>query len=418
MANIVEMPKLGFDMAEGTLVRWVKLEGETIQKGDVLAEIETDKATVEVESNFSGIVFKHLAKEKESLPIGTPIAVIAEKGEKVDLSALLGKSITKPSQPAQKSPIPSQETAAVPSLQRGPSELEPSQKYPQGVKASPLARNIAKAAQIDLSLITGSGPGGRIVKRDVEAFFQSSTTAPKPSSAIPSSISSKRDVILPVSRLRGIIGKRMSEAKQLIPHFYVTHTYDVEKLINLRQEMNQVLGEEVKLSLNDFIVKAVALTLREFPNLNATLKDDQIIQHGNINIGVAVAVEGGLLTVVSRDADQKPLRLLSAELSEMAQRARSGKVRPEDVEGATFSISNLGMFDVEHFVAIINPPQAAILAVASAKEVPVVKEGKLTIGRQMNATLSVDHRISDGAEAAQFLQALAVYLESPMKILI
>jgi pyruvate dehydrogenase E2 component (dihydrolipoamide acetyltransferase) len=212
----------------------------------------------------------------------------------------------------------------------------------------------------------------------------------------------------------------MTEAKQRVPHFYVTHEYDLAPLMALREQVNQSLPEREKISVNDFIIKAAALTLREFPNLNASLdeQNNQIIQHGAVNIGVAVAVEGGLLTVVCRDADLKPLRQVASEVRVMVQRARDGKVRPDDIEGSTFSVSNLGMYDVEHFIAIINPPEAAILAAGSAREVPVIKDGQVVPGWRMKATISVDHRVSDGAEAARYLQSLAKYLERPISLLL
>jgi pyruvate dehydrogenase E2 component (dihydrolipoamide acetyltransferase) len=223
-----------------------------------------------------------------------------------------------------------------------------------------------------------------------------------------------------VNRLRGIIGRRMVESKQRVPHFYVTHEYDMAALMALRQQVNLTLGEADKVSVNDFILKAAALTLREFPNLNASLDEanNQIVHHGSVNIGVAVAVEGGLLTVVCREADRKPLRQISGEVRSMVQRARDGKVRPDDIEGSTFSLSNLGMYDVEHFIAIINPPEAAILAVGSAREVPVVRGGQVVPGLIMKATISVDHRVSDGAEGARFMQALVKYIEEPLRLLL
>jgi pyruvate dehydrogenase E2 component (dihydrolipoamide acetyltransferase) len=223
---------------------------------------------------------------------------------------------------------------------------------------------------------------------------------------------------VPLNRLRAAIGRRMVEAKQQVPHFYVTHEYDVAALLDLRKQVNALLPDEEKVSLNDFIIKATALALRQFPNLNASLKVDQIVRHGAVNIGVAVAVEGGLLTVVCRDADRKPLRQIGVEVRTMAGRAREGKVRPEDIEGSTFSISNLGMFDVEQFTAIINPPEAAILAVSSAMEIPVIKDGQILPGWRMKATISVDHRVSDGAEAARFMQALSAYIEQPLRLLV
>ncbi len=210
----------------------------------------------------------------------------------------------------------------------------------------------------------------------------------------------------------------MVEAKQQIPHFYVTRAYHLDALLTLRKQINEMLPEEQRVSINDFIVKAAALCLRQFPNLNASLNDEEIIQHGSINIGVAVAVEGGLLTVVCREADRKNLRVIANEVRAMARRARDLKVRPEDIEGSTFSLSNLGMFEVENFSAIINPPEAAILAVSSAQEIPVIKDGQISAGWRMKATISVDHRVSDGAEAARFMQALAPYLEQPLSLLV
>jgi pyruvate dehydrogenase E2 component (dihydrolipoamide acetyltransferase) len=278
------------------------------------------------------------------------------------------------------------------------------------IKASPVARNIAKAKNVDLRMVTGTGPGGRIVKRDVEAALASPQA-----SATPAFVAvSREDNRVPMSRLRQAIGRRLSETNREVPQFFVTHEYDMDALMKMRKDTNAVLPEGEKLSVNDFIVKGVALALREFPNLNAVLDGDSIVQRGAINVGNAVAVEGGLLTVVCKNADQKTLRQISLEVREMASNVRAGKISPEDIEGSTFSISNLGMFDVDQFVAIINPPEAAILALGSAKQVPVVVDGELSTGWRMKATISVDHRISDGAEAAQFLQALARYLENPL----
>jgi pyruvate dehydrogenase E2 component (dihydrolipoamide acetyltransferase) len=226
------------------------------------------------------------------------------------------------------------------------------------------------------------------------------------------------DRVIPLNRLRGAIGRRMAEAKQQVPHFYVTYEYDLAALMALRSEVNSLLPDEEKTSVNDFIIKAVALTLREFPNLNASLNGNEILQHGRVNIGVAVAVEGGLLTVVCHDSDLKPVRQISSEVRSMASRAREGKVRPDDIEGSTFSVSNLGMFNVEQFAAIINPPEAAILAVGAVQEVPVVSAGQVVPGLRMKATISVDHRVSDGAEAARFMRLLQKYLQEPLRLLV
>jgi pyruvate dehydrogenase E2 component (dihydrolipoamide acetyltransferase) len=414
VSETITMPKLGFDMSEGVLVRWARNEGENINKGDILAEIETDKATVEVESSASGIVRKLLVDQGAVVPIGAPIAIVGSKDEKIDVPAEKPRPAGEPSKPSPVStPSPA---AAAPVTTSPPVSAGP-------IKASPLAKKIARDHAIDLSQIQGTGPGGRIVQNDIEAAL----AAPAKKSAAPGAgpailpaiqIVSREDETISQSKLRQAIGRRMSESKATVPHFYVTHEYKVDDLLALRKQINGLLSEEEKLSINDFIVKAAGLSLRHFPNLNSSLAGDKVIRHGSVNVGVAVAVEGGLLTVVTRDTDQKPLRQTSLELKQMVARARDGKVKPDDIQGSTFSISNLGMYDVENFIAILNPPEAAILAVGSAIEVPVVENGGIRIGSRMKMTISVDHRVSDGAEAAQFMQALAVYLEQPLRLLV
>jgi pyruvate dehydrogenase E2 component (dihydrolipoamide acetyltransferase) len=282
---------------------------------------------------------------------------------------------------------------------------------------------MAGDAKLDLSRLRGSGPGGRVVRKDVETALAGG--APQVSGAASTfampaaAIVSHEDQTGAQTKLRQAIARRMTEAKQTVPHFYVTHEYDVEALLAIRAQYNAILPGDEKLSVNDFIIRAAALALRQFPNLNASFGGDQYIRHGSVNIGVAVAVDNGLLTVVCKDADQKPLRQISVEVRAMAARAREGKVHPGDIEGSTFSISNLGMFDVENFLAIINPPEAAILAVSSARQVPVVTEGgQIKAGQRMKATLSVDHRVSDGAEGAKFMQALGVYIEEPLRLVV
>jgi pyruvate dehydrogenase E2 component (dihydrolipoyllysine-residue acetyltransferase) len=432
MAEIVAMPKLGFDMSEGTLVRWVIQEGEAVAKGAVLAEIETDKATVEVESNFEGVVARHLVDEGTVVPVGDPIAVVGEKGEKIDFDALLGAQAEKEEKPEEEAEKPGEApTVTGPAATAAP--VEEGANLPAGVRASPLARRMAEDEGIDLTRVRGTGPQGRITKKDIEAY-QQQAPAPIAAPVGPAPAEEKRfglplpafspvgppppDEHIKLKRLRAAIGRRMTESIQQVPHFYVTHEYNVDKLMALRKQVNALLGEGEKVSVNDFVVKAVALALRQVPNLNAKLNGDEIVHFGAVNVGIAVSVEGGLLTVVCRDADRKPLRQISVEARTMAGRARGGKVRPDDIEGSTFSISNMGMFDVENFSAIINPPEAGILAVGSARQIPVVEAGEIKIGWRMKATLSVDHRVSDGAEGAQFLQILANYLEEPMRLLL
>ncbi len=421
MAEIIAMPKLGFDMAEGTLVRWVVGEGESIEKGQVLAEIETDKATVEVESSAAGVVYRHLVKAGDIVPVGTPIAVVAAPGEEVkDIPA--GAESEEP-RPAA---VLTEETAAAPISE---SQAAVTVEDEGRTKASPLARRMAQEHGINLKQVHGSGPGGRVVKRDIEKFLQSAPVQPSPAAEVaPAPAASPVTSVIPmptsedqrvaVDKLRSIIGRRMVESKTQIPHFYLTSEVDMAGVMELRKQFNSQLPEEQKLSVNDFIIKATALALRQYPNLNASLQGNEIIRHGHRNIGVAVALESGLITVVCKDADYKSLGLISQEVKEMVMRARAGKVRPEDIEGSTFSISNLGMFDVEHFVAIINPPEAAILAVGSVREVAVVENGVIKTGLRMKMTLSADHRVTDGAEAARFMQALKNYLEKPALILL
>ncbi|HEY5984445.1 MAG TPA: dihydrolipoamide acetyltransferase family protein [Anaerolineales bacterium] len=410
MAETINMPKLGFDMQEGTLVRWVRTEGESISKGDVLAEIETDKATVEVESSASGIIRKLLVDQGAIVPIGAPIAIVGTKDEKIEAPSTTVLASETPSKPevdtpptAAPLPAPKPEAAA----DMGPS------------KASPLARRMAREAAVDLARIQGSGPGGRIIRRDIEAAItrggDPSIGVSKPTFATIQPMA-RNDEVVPLSKLRQAIARRMTESKSTVPHFYVTHEYRLDSLMDMREQANTVLSQDEKLSVNDFVIKAVALCLHEFPNLNAAYQGDRVLRRGSINIGVAVAVEGGLLTIVCTGADLKPVRQISAEVKQMAARARAGKVHPNDIEGSTFTISNLGMFDVENFTAIINPPEAAILAVGSARQIPVVDKGEIRAGWRMKATVAVDHRVSDGAEAAQFMQALSKYIETPMSL--
>lgn len=414
MAETINMPKLGFDMAEGLLVRWVKQVGEPINKGDVLAEIETDKATVEVESSASGVVLQHIADQGSMVPVNAPIAVVGAEGEKVEVvspSKVEGQN-SGDEKPLQAPLTPAATTQAGSSADNGP------------VKASPLAKKIAREKNINLATLQGTGPNGRISRKDVEAALTSGQTFNVQPSTSPTPIPnyqlpvSTEDKTIPTTKLRQAIGRRLVESKQTIPHFYVTLEYKMEAVMDMRKQINAYLPDNEKVSINDFIIKAAALTLRQFPNLNATLKGNEIIQFGHVNVSVAVTLPGGLMTVVVKDADVKSLRQISSEIKAMAGRAREGKVKPEDVDGSTFSTSNLGMYDVEEFIAIVNPPEAAILAIGSAKEIPVVERGELKAGWRMKATISVDHRVSDGAEAAQFMQKLAEYLENPVRMLV
>ncbi len=408
MAEIVSMPKLGFDMAEGILVRWVVAEGDAIEKGQVIAEIETDKATVEVESMTSGVVHKHLISEGTSVPVGEPIAVVGEPGEEIDTDALIK---TAPQEkPVDEARIEKKEE--MPVAEKREAEPGGNGQLPDGVRASPIARRMSVDHKIDIASLSGTGPGGRIVKQDVEdAIASSDHPAQMPRAA------AGETVRIPVSKLRAAIGRRMVSAKQELPHFYLTIDVDAAPLMAMRSEWNEILPEEDKLSVNDFIIKATALALREFPNLNASLDKNVIVRHGDINVGAAVAVEDGLLTAVVNNADLKSIPAISAEVRAMVSRIRDGKVRPQDIEGSTFTVSNLGMFGIDRFIAIINPPETGILAIGSVQKKPVVEEGKIVPGYRLQCTLSADHRITDGAEAARWLQIFRKYMEQPLRLL-
>jgi pyruvate dehydrogenase E2 component (dihydrolipoamide acetyltransferase) len=424
MAETITMPKLGFDMQEGTLVRWVKSEGENINKGDVLAEIETDKATVEVESSASGVIRKLLVDQGAVVPIGAAIALVGTKDEKIEIPSDDKGTQEKLVITSEKSEFkpsvvpPNQQTLTTPSGTTSDINVSEARSDNAVIKASPLARRVARDENVDLTGIRGSGPGGRVVKKDIETAMTSSHSSGVRTQLNEAIITHGDETIIP-TKLRQAIARRMVESKTTTPHFYVSHEYKMDAILALRKQINEFLSQNEQISVNDFIVKSTALALREFPNLNASFAGNQIIRHGAINVGVAVAVDNGLLTVVSKDADKTPLIQISKNLKRMAAGAREGKVRPEDIEGSTFSISNLGMYDVENFIAILNPPEAAILAVGSARSVPVVGEdGEIKVGSRMKATISVDHRVSDGAEAARFMQALAKYLEEPLRLLV
>ncbi|MDO9301163.1 MAG: dihydrolipoamide acetyltransferase family protein, partial [Anaerolineales bacterium] len=425
MAETISMPKLGFDMAEGLLVRWVKQVGENINKGDVLAEIETDKATVEVESSASGVVLQLIVDQGTMVPVNAPIAIVGKAGEKISEQSSVnsGQSKVEGQKSVDEKPLPSALTVAP--VSQTSATLEAG-----SIKASPLAKKIARENKVDLSHIQGSGPNGRIVRHDIEDALASGKTfdpsinsgqALRPSTP-PTQHATRNtqhdDQVIQTTKLRQAIGRRLVESKSAIPHFYVTREFKMDALMDMRKQVNAYLPDNEKVSVNDFILKGVALSLRQFPNLNATLKGAEVVQFGHVNVGVAVTVPGGLMTVVVKDTDQKTLRQISGEVKTMAARAREGKVKPEDIDGSTFSTSNLGMYDVEDFIAIINPPEAGILAISSAREIPVVESGVIKAGWRMKATISVDHRISDGAEAAQFMQALAGFLENPVRMLV
>ena len=437
MADYIVMPKLGFDMREGVLNNWLKQVGEAVNKGDVVAEIESDKATLELESQVGGTLLHLLHGPGDVVPVGANLAIVGAEGE--DIGGLIGQgggqapaAATAPAgQPAEAPPQPAAEQ---PAPAAAPARAVDG-AYPAGVRATPVARRIAEQQGVDLLRVQGTGPEGRIRKADVESFLAlpqaegylpsiaaqppSPQATPAPASVAATPVLAGPDTEeLPTTRLRQAIGRRMVESKTTVPHFYVTTEVDMGAALALRKQVNETLPEEQKVTVNDLIVKAAALALRDFPNLNAAFGGDRIIRHKRINVGSAVAVEGGLLTVVQKDTDTSTLSKVAADNRAMIARAREGKVKPDDVEGSTFTVSNLGAFDVDHFIAIINPPDAAILAVGSAREVPVVVDGQLAVGTRMKVTISADHRVTDGAEAARFMQRFKALLEQPLRLLV
>ncbi len=414
MAEFIVMPKLGFDMQEAVLNNWLKEIGDPISRGEVVAEIESDKATLELESQADGVLLHTIESAGAIVPVGANLAIIGTEGE--DFSDML-RSNGNEAQVEEKTPKAETETAAPTPQQPETSQAAPtssSDEFPGGVKATPVARRVAKEKGIDLTQVSGSGPDGRIRKADVESFVaQPAAAAP----AITPVVTDDSEEI-PLTKLRQAIGRRMAASKSTVPHFYVTTDIDMAEALALRKQVNAALPDEQKVTVNDLIVKAAALALRDFPNLNAAFAGDKIIRHKRIHVGTAVAVEGGLLTIVQKDTDTSTLSKVAADNKAMIGRARNGRVKPDDVDGATFTVSNLGAFDVDHFIAIINPPDAAILAVGSAKKVPVIVDDEITIGTRMKATISADHRVTDGAEAAQFMQSLKALLENPLRLLL
>jgi pyruvate dehydrogenase E2 component (dihydrolipoamide acetyltransferase) len=416
MAEFIIMPKLGFDMREGVLVSWLKDLGDSIEKGDVVAEIESDKATLELEAQSGGTLLHFIEEEGAVVPIGGNLAIVGEKDE--DFAGLLESVPNEDSKVIQQPDT--DEKASSEEIQEAPSIVAAAVPgtFPGRVNATPIARRIAEQRGIDLSMVNGSGPGGRIRKADVEGLIAGTVGAATLMVSAESEQVGAGDVQIPTSRLRRAIGRRMVESKSTVPHFYVTSEIDMGPALDLRKEINALLPEDQKVTVNDMVVKAAAIALGDFPNLNASFAADSVIQHQQINVGSAVAVEGGLLTVVQKNTGTSTLAQIAIDNKTMVARVRGGKSHPDDFTGVTFTVSNLGAFDVDHFIAIINPPNAAILAVGSAQQLPVVVDGELGIGWRMKATISADHRVTDGAEAARFMQQFKAALEEPLKLLL
>ena len=405
------MPRMSDTMEEGNIVGWLKQEGDRVEPGETLAEVETDKATMELDSYTEGVLL-HIAVKSGTVPIDGIIAVIGQPGE--DWQSLLSA----PAAAAAPAPAPAPvETAAAAVPAASPVAVASESR----TKASPLAKSVAREAGVDISQITGTGDNGRIVKRDVEAFLESkpaAVIAAEESVSTPSVFAGSSDQYedLPLSQMRKTIARRLSESKFSAPHFYLTMEIDMANASDWRRRINEVAP--VKVSFNDLVIKAAAAALRQHPMINASWLGDRIRMNHEVNIGVAVAVEEGLLVPVIKNADAKSLSQINTEVKGYAAKAKDKKLQPQEMQGNTFTISNLGMFGIDEFTAIINPPDACILAVGAIVEKPVVRGGQIEVGQMMKVTLSCDHRVVDGAKGAQFLQSLKGILENPILLLV
>ena len=417
MAEVIYMPKLSDTMLEGVVAEWTKKVGDTVKNGEVLAEIETDKATMEFESFYDGVLLYIGVEKGKAAPVNAILAIIGEKDE--DVSALIAGGNTpvpeaKKAEPVIATPTPAPAAPSVPAAVVTPVAVSaPVANAGDRIFASPLAKKIAEEKGIDIHAVAGTGEAGRIVKRDVDHYVPY-TPAQRTFSAAPAGTESFVDET--VSQMRKTIARRLAESKFTAPHFYLTLDIDMDNAIKARKSMNQVEG--VKVSFNDMVVKAVAMALKLNPNVNSSWLGDVIRRNHHVHIGVAVAVEDGLLVPVVRFADTKGLTQIGAEVKEFAQKAKDKKLQPSDWEGNTFTISNLGMFGIESFTAIVNPPDSCILAIGGIKEVPVVKNGQVVPGNVMKVTLSCDHRVVDGATGSAFLQTFKGFMENPVNMLL
>jgi pyruvate dehydrogenase E2 component (dihydrolipoamide acetyltransferase) len=458
MATNILMPALSPTMTEGTLARWLKKEGEAIRAGDVIAEIETDKATMEVEAVDEGVLGKILVGDgTEGVKVNQPIAVLVDQGEKVpaDAGASGQPEVTRTAQPAARPEAKAAETPAqvAPNRTTEPTAAPPAPAAQAAARSgnghdasddrifvSPLARRMALQAGIDLRALKGSGPNGRIVKADIETAQQRGVAAPAaapaaaqaqpaaptpaappPTAQVPIQITAPHRAV-PNSSMRKVIARRLTQAHQVVPFFFVSMDIEIDALLKLREELNAKSPKEgpsaFRLSVNDLIIKAAALTLRRVPQLNATFTEDATLFYEDVDISVAVSLPEGLITPIVRKADQRGLAAISNDMKELIARAKAGKLKPEEFQGGGFSISNMGMYGVSQFTAIINPPQSAILAVAAGQQRPVVKNGALAVATMMTCTLTVDHRVADGALGAQWMAAFKAIVEDPLSLML
>ncbi|MFT8796435.1 pyruvate dehydrogenase complex dihydrolipoamide acetyltransferase [Zymomonas mobilis] len=438
MSIEVKMPALSPTMTEGTLAKWLVKEGDAVKAGDILAEIETDKAIMEFETVDAGIIAKILVPEgSENIAVGQVIAVMAEAGE--DVSQVATSASSQISEPSEKANVAQKETAdnetisidasldkAISNAGYGNKTENMTASYQEKagrIKASPLAKRLAKKNHVDLKQVNGSGPHGRIIKADIEAFIAEANQASSNPSVSTPEASGKITHDTPhnsikLSNMRRVIARRLTESKQNIPHIYLTVDVQMDALLKLRSELNESLAvQNIKISVNDMLIKAQALALKATPNVNVAFDGDQMLQFSQADISVAVSVDGGLITPILKQADTKSLSALSVEMKELIARAREGRLQPQEYQGGTSSISNMGMFGIKQFNAVINPPQASILAIGSGEKRPWVIDDAITIATVATITGSFDHRVIDGADAAAFMSAFKHLVEKPLGIL-
>jgi pyruvate dehydrogenase E2 component (dihydrolipoamide acetyltransferase) len=430
------MPKMGDAMEEGTLVKWLKSEGDEVSEGDPIAEIETDKVTLELEAEDAGTLAQLIADEGQDIPVGEAIAFIQAEGEEVP-ERVAGGGAEEAEEEGGDGEAQAQTATETEAPEEEGGEEAPARadgRTDGHFRASPIVRRLAQENDLDLSRIEGSGPAGRIVERDVRAAMESGTAqkadgkaeaeAPEPeaapqAAAAPGPTGAPGTELVEPSRMRRVIGERMTQSKQQVPHYYATIEVEMDDLLALRKQLNEQLEEQgIKLSINDFVMKAVSLALKDYPNLNALWTSEGIELHQQVDLAMAVALEEGLITPVIRDAANKTLSAISAASKDLAKRAREGGLKPEEYQGGTVTVSNMGMFGVESFAAIINPPQAAIIAVSSIMQRAMFKDDEVVPVSIMKLTLSADHRISNGAEGGRYLAEVKRLLEHPMMLVV
>jgi pyruvate dehydrogenase E2 component (dihydrolipoamide acetyltransferase) len=424
MATEIQLPALSPTMKEGKILKWLKAEGDKVSSGDAIAEVETDKSNLEVEAYDDGVLLKILVPAGEVAQVGSAIAFLGAKGEAVPAAAAAPKKAAEPAAaapvPLAPKPAPASASLSAPKAAPPPPrssapaqvvQLRPSEAGEGRLRASPLAKRMAQQAGVDLGAVQGSGPQGRIIKRDIQAAMS------EPLARRPTYVPGVRvePDVLPLSSMRKVIAQRMAEVKPGVPHFYLSIEVDMEAVLAIREEAK---AAEIKVSVNDFIVKAAGLALHKVPKVNVSLQGDRILQFHTADVGIAVAIEDGLITPIIRDADGKALSAIASEAKELAERARRKALKPEEYTGGSVTVSNLGMYGVDSFIAVINPPQASILAVGAVADRVVARNGQPVVRKTMSVTFSGDHRVVDGALGAQYLQELKALLEHPVLLLL